>query len=69
MALMTWEQVKAIPTGVDISGYSQEQLEFWIEVAEQMISDYTGRDFSSGNKTDKGETVVDRTGRVIIRTL
>lgn len=43
--LLTAAQVKAIPTNVDISGYTDDQLNFWIQVATTMIEDYTGRTF------------------------
>jgi hypothetical protein len=43
---MTPDEIKAIPLGTDISGYSDEQIAFWAEVATQMIEDYTSRKFA-----------------------
>lgn len=43
--LMTSAELLLIPTGVDISGYTSDQLDFWIEIATEMIKDYTGRIF------------------------
>lgn len=67
-ALMTVNELLAIPTWVDLSGYTSDQLNFWLEIWKGLIEDYTGRIFWYGTYTDKWETVVDRSGRIVLTT-
>ena len=42
---MTASEILAIPLGTDLSGYTEDQINFWSEIATTMIEDYTGRTF------------------------
>ena len=66
--LMTASEILAIPLGTDLSGYTEDQINFWSEIATTMIEDYTGRTFGVWTFSEQWETVVDRRGRIIITT-
>lgn len=58
--------LKKMSLGLSLAGHSDEELEVLLVVAKELIDSYTGRVFGPGRVTERGETVVDYQGRILI---
>lgn len=61
------EELKKTKTGIDFTKYSDEELYFYLQLAKEMIDNYTGQSFSAGTFTEKSEAIIDKFNKIVIR--
>lgn len=69
MAYITKEELTNSGVGFDFAKYDEGTfLDELIEVGQDILNDYLGRDFSTGPFTEKSESLVDKMGRILVQT-
>lgn len=69
MAYITKEELVCTKIGFDFRQFDEgDFLDDLITLGTGVIDDYLGRTYQEGTYNEKGETIVDKQGRIIIRT-
>lgn len=66
MSYITSTELKKMQVGMDFNKFSPEELDLVIEAAVAVVENYCNRSFLAGTYTEKGSTMIDREGRIIV---
>lgn len=66
MNYLTAAELKKLQVGMDFTKFSPEELDLVIAAASEVVENYCKRSFNAGTFTEKGQTIIDKQGRILV---